>query len=228
MAGALDGYQVNSELLSYEGPFGVGYAVAKYDMLQINPSRIFGELFESSEIDSTKSIRQKEDPYVKLARESLEYYIKHKKTLPKSKNLISDLTDNKAGVFVSIHKYDMLRGCIGTVSPTSSCIADEIINNAISAGTRDPRFRSVKKKELPYLQYSVDILFPEEPIESFSDLDVKRYGVIVYHNHKYGLLLPNLDGIDTVEEQVSIAKQKAGIRENEPFKMKRFEVIRHH
>ena len=147
--------------------------------------------------------------------------------MKKPRNLIDNLINKKAGVFVSIHKFDMLRGCIGTISASTDCIADEIIQMAISAGTRDPRFSTVKKRELQYLQYKVDVLSPFEPIESMSELDVKRYGVMIYHNRKSGLLLPNLDGIETVEEQIRIVKQKAGIGEDEPFKMERFEVIRH-
>lgn len=207
MSGALDGYQVSSKLLSYEGPFGVGYAVAMFEIL--------------NQVEF-------EDPYVKLAKNALEYYLDHQKTMPTPKNLIDDLANNKAGVFVSIHKYDQLRGCVGTIKPATNCIADEIIQMSMSAGLMDPRFNRVKKRELPYLKYKVDVLLSPTLIESSKELDVKKYGVIVYHNYKSGLLLPNLEGIDTIENQISIAKQKAGIRENEPYKMKRFEVIRHY
>ena len=227
MSGVLDGYQVKPNLLSYEGTFGVGYAVAMFEVLHQDESRTFDKSFEQDEKDNTESTRQEEDPYVRLARESLEYYIKHKRSLKKPNNLIADLVSNKAGVFVSIHKHGMLRGCIGTIKPTTKCIADEIIQMAISAGVRDPRFQAVKKRELPFLKYKVDVLFPAESIESASELDVKRYGVIVSHNYKSGLLLPNLEGVDTVEEQLRIVKMKAGISDNESFSMKRFEVIRH-
>lgn len=228
MAGAIDGFLVNPKLLSYEGPFGVGYAVAMYEVLDQDESRKFAELYEEKGKDNISTIRQKEDPYVMLARQSLEYYVKHKRIMPTPSNLIDDLINNKAGVFVSLHKNDLLRGCTGTIKSTTSCIADEIIHNAISAGMMDPRFSSVKRRELPYLQYKVDVLLPAEKIDSIDELDVKKYGVIVYHHSKSGLLLPNLDGIDSVEEQVSIAKRKAGIKENETFRMERFEVIRHY
>ncbi len=207
MSGVLDGYQVESKLLSYEGPFGVGYAVAMFEI--INQDEL-------------------ENPYVKVAKDALEYYLEHQKIMPTPKNLIDDLANNKAGVFVSIYKYDQLRGCVGTISPSTNCIADEIIQMSISAGLMDPRFNQVKKKELPYLKYKVDVLLPPTPIESSKELDVKKYGVIVYHSYKSGLLLPNIEGIDTIEKQISIARQKAGIREHEPYKMKRFEVIRHY
>jgi len=215
MAGAIDGYQFKSDLLSYEGPFGVGYAVAMFEVLNQEETKI-----------SNKQ-NEKDDPYVKLARDSLEFYVKNNKFMKKPENLIDDLANNRAGAFVSIHKFDQLRGCVGTIKPTTRSIADEIIQNAVSAGMRDPRFTSVRQKELSSLQYKVDILFPSESIDSIEELDVKRYGVIVYHNYKSGLLLPNLDGIDTVEEQLRIVKMKAGIRDNEPFSMERFEVIRH-
>ncbi len=227
MAGVIDGYDVKSELLSYEGPFGVGYVVAKYNILGKDDSRMFDKIYITSNEEEIKLSRLKEDPYVKLARESLEYYIKHHKFLKTPDILISDLVNEQAGVFVSIHKNGNLRGCVGTINPITNCIASEIIQNAVSAGINDPRFSKVKKNELTHLQYKVDILFPPEPIESFSELDVKRYGVIVSSGYKSGLLLPNLEGVDTIEEQVNIAKQKAGILNGEAFKMKRFEVIRH-
>lgn len=227
MAGAIDGYNVKSKLLSYEGPFGVGYAVASYSVLEKDETRMFDKIYKSNKEEETNLIRLKEDPYVKLARESLEHYIKHHKNLKKPNNLITDLLNEQAGVFVSIHKNNNLRGCIGTIRPTTKCIASEIIQNAVSAGIHDPRFSKIKKRELPLLQYKVDVLFPSEPIKSFKELDVKRYGVIVTSGYKSGLLLPNLEGIDTIEEQVNIAKQKAGIKDFETYEMERFEVIRH-
>ena len=138
-----------------------------------------------------------------------------------------ELLDKKAGVFVSIHKNGRLRGCIGTISPTTDSIAKEIIRNAVSAGLNDTRFEKVEKSELPFLVYKVDILAAPEAISGPEELDVKRYGVIVTSGFRRGLLLPNLDGIDTVEEQISIAKQKAGISKNENVKLERFEVVRY-
>ena len=134
----------------------------------------------------------------------------------------------EAGVFVSLHKHDRLRGCIGTILPTTPSVAEEIIQNAVSAAAEDPRFDPVKADELKWLEISVDVLGDPEPIESPADLDVKRYGVIVSKGHRRGLLLPDLDGVDTVEDQIAIAKRKAGIPENSDVKLERFEVIRHH
>jgi len=227
MAGALDGFDVKSKLLSYEGTYGVGYAVASFKGLEKDSSRMFDKIFEEHSIDIIKSLRLKEDPYVKLARDSLEYYLTYKKYMKKPKDLIDELNNKRAAVFVSLYKNDQLRGCIGTIEPRAKCIAEEIIENAVSAGIHDNRFRPVKIKEIPYLQYKVDVLMPKENIESMKELDVIKYGVIVSNRSKRGLLLPNIEGVDTVEQQVRIAKSKAGIKENESFTMERFEVIRH-
>jgi AmmeMemoRadiSam system protein A len=137
------------------------------------------------------------------------------------------MTSLRAGTFVSLHKDGRLRGCIGTIQPVRSCVAEEIADNAISAATRDPRFSPVRPEELDSLEISVDVLSEPESISSKSELDVKRYGVIVTSGHRRGLLLPDLDGVDTVDEQLAIAKKKAGIREGEPCSLQRFEVVRH-
>ena len=133
----------------------------------------------------------------------------------------------RAGAFVSIHKHGKLRGCIGTIAPTAENVAKEIIRNAISASTQDPRFDPVTEEELKWLEINVDVLGEPERISSLAELDVRRYGVIVSCGHKRGLLLPDLDGVDTPEQQVSIAMKKGGIRENEPYVLERFEVVRH-
>ena len=137
------------------------------------------------------------------------------------------MTGRQAGAFVSIHKHGTLRGCIGTIMATTDSVAQEIINNAISASTKDPRFDPITKDELEWLDINVDILGDPEDIDSPAELDVKRYGVIVSSGYKRGLLLPDLEGVDTVIEQVLIAKKKAGIGDREPYTMQRFEVIRH-
>ena len=135
---------------------------------------------------------------------------------------------NRAGVFVSLKEEGRLRGCIGTITPVRTSIAEEIIENAISASTKDPRFQAVEPEELDRLIYSVDVLGETEEISSEAELDVKRYGVVVSRGYKRGLLLPNLDGVDTVDEQVAIAKRKAGIPEDaEDIRLERFEVVRH-
>jgi AmmeMemoRadiSam system protein A len=137
------------------------------------------------------------------------------------------MTGKRAGVFVSLKKQGQLRGCIGTISATTKSIATEIIQNAISAGAQDPRFDPVMPDELEELVYSVDVLGDTEDISSPDELDVRRYGVIVSSGRRRGLLLPNLPGIDTVKDQISIARRKASIRENEQITLQRFEVVRH-
>lgn len=227
MAGALDGQKVIPGFLSYEGPFGVGYAVCAYDVDGPDETRHFGDKAANQQKLKVQAIRGDEDEYVQLARKSLETYIKTGQRLLRPTGLNSDLLRKKAGVFVSLKKSGLLRGCIGTISPVESCIADEIIRNAISSGTQDPRFPPVEEDELNSLVYSVDVLSDAEPIEAMEELNVKQYGVIVNSGRKRGLLLPNLEGVDTPMQQVDIALQKAGIHAGEPYTMERFQVVRH-
>ena len=143
------------------------------------------------------------------------------------KNLNEELLENRSGVFVSLKEDSMLRGCIGTIEPTKENIAMEIIRNAVSAGVEDPRFLPVEESELDKIVYSVDVLRKPENIDSIEELDVKKYGVIVSKGMRRGLLLPNLEGIETPEEQVNIALKKAGISPDESYSMERFKVERH-
>lgn len=227
MAGALDKKAVTHELLSYEGPFGVGYCVAYFEVLGDDASRDFREQYEANEQKKMQKIREGKDEYVRLARLSIETFIRTGKRAIKPEGLPTDLTGRRAGTFVSIKKHGQLRGCIGTISATTGSIAEEILQNAVSASTQDPRFDPITEEELKDLEISVDVLGDAEEIDSPDKLDVKRYGVIVQSGGRRGLLLPNLDGVDTVEEQISISKQKAGIRPNETVKLSRFEVVRH-
>lgn len=227
MAGALNGLAVSSSILSYEGPFGVGYLVAGLSLNGYDLSRDLVSFIECRHVSEIEVTRKAEDPYVLLARTSLEHYVKRGKVLEIPDYLPPEMTTLSRGVFVSIKKHGHLRGCIGTISPINSNTAEEIIHNAISAGTRDPRFNPVKEFELKDLVYSVDVLGTPEPANSIDDLDVKRYGVIVTSGYKRGLLLPDLEGVDTPEQQLEIALSKAGIDKNENYSMERFEVIRH-
>ncbi|XOQ48552.1 MAG: 3,4-dihydroxyphenylacetate 2,3-dioxygenase [Eubacteriales bacterium] len=227
MAGALDGKAVRPELLSYEGPFGVGYAVCSFEITGEDDRRHFDAVYAKEQRAHLNAVKEKEDPYVRLARLSLETFIKTGKRANMPDGLPEEMLQQRAGVFVSLKKYGELRGCIGTIAPVTGSVAEEILQNAVSAGVEDPRFPSVTASELPDLVYSVDVLAKPEPIASISELDVKRYGVIVSSGYKRGLLLPNLEGVDTPEQQVSIAKQKAGIHSGERFSLERFEVVRH-
>lgn len=227
MAGALDGLAVQSELLSYEGPFGVGYAVSAYRVTGLDPKRRFDLQYQAEQKIKLEQAKDGEDDYVKLARLSLETFLLERKNLKRPQDLPGELLDQKAGVFVSLKKHGRLRGCIGTIAPVEENVADEIIRNAVSAGVGDPRFDPVAPEELPELTYSVDVLGKPEPIAGMDQLDVKRYGVIVTRGRKRGLLLPNLDGVTSPAQQVQIALQKAGISPEEQYAMERFEVVRH-
>lgn len=227
MFGALDKYDLKPELYSYEGPFGVGYSVAKFTAGEKKAEVDILKEIQEKKQSKIEHIRNSEDPYVQLARTTLETYVLENKELAIPENLPHEMYRSKAGTFVSIKKNGQLRGCIGTLEPTTENLAVEIIQNAISSGTRDPRFDPVEADELNSLVYSVDVLKEPEPINSMEELDVEKYGVIVRSGRRSGLLLPNLEGVYTPEEQVSIALQKAGISPGSDYEMQRFEVIRH-
>ena len=162
---------------------------------------------------------------VELAKKTVETYVKESKVF-QLQELPPELMV-RAGVFVSIYKGGELRGCIGTFEPQKANIAEEVIANAISSATRDPRFLRVRPDELKDLEYSVDVLTTPQPIASKDHLDPKRYGVIVEAGFKKGLLLPDLAGVDTVDYQIDICRQKAGIAPEEPIRLYRFEVRRY-
>ncbi|HCX65842.1 MAG TPA: AMMECR1 domain-containing protein [Eubacteriaceae bacterium] len=215
--------RVKTEVFSYEGPYGVGYMTAKVDLLEEEAT---GE----------------KDEWVQLAKASIQAYCDEKEALDYSRykerleqseegekrlKTLEILEKQQAGAFVSIHKQGELRGCIGTLMPVTDNLAREIIRNAIEASAYDPRFEPIQSGELDDLQVKVDVLGKPEKISSADQLDVKKYGIIVEKGHRKGVLLPDLEGIDTVEEQIRIAKIKAGIEAEEVVSMYRFEVVRH-
>ena len=217
MSGVLYSHTVTSEVLSHEATFGVGYGLA---IFRIN----------DKDSDNEKGVDRKGadamDAYVKLAKDTIYSYVRGEK-LPELSGLPDEMMHTRAGAFVSVHEFGMLRGCIGTISATCDSLAEEIQENAISAVSRDPRFSPVREDELDNLEINVDVLGDAEPISSPEELDVKRYGVIVTNGMRRGLLLPDLDGVDTVSQQIDIARQKAGIGPSEEISLQRFEVIRH-
>lgn len=227
MAGVLDGKSVTANFLSYEGTFGVGYALCEYQIVGTDENRHFDDIFNEKQRKIARELQKNEDAYVHLARLSLEAFITTGRYLKLPENLPEEMLNKKAGVFVSLKKHGSLRGCIGTIAPATGSIAKEIIKNAVSAAVEDPRFPPVIKDELEELVYSVDVLGEPEPIDSMDQLDVVRYGVIVTSGRKRGMLLPNLEGVDTVQKQLEIARKKAGIYNNEEFALERFEVVRH-
>lgn len=168
------------------------------------------------------------DPVVALARAAVEACVDGGRVIEVPDGVPVELVSRRAGAFVSLHERGELRGCIGTIAPTQPDLAHEIIRNGILAATEDPRFPPVARDELDYLDYSVDVLAAPEPISGPDELDVREYGVIVTKGWRRGLLLPNLEGIDTVEQQIAIAKRKAGIAPDEPgVQLERFRVERH-
>ncbi len=223
--GVMDGYNVDSRILSYEGPYGVGYCVATFKFRGKTPERKDKDAKASAKKNAAEA--EKEDPFVGLARLALESYIENGKTIKPPEDLPESMLRDKGGTFVTIKIYGQLRGCIGTIAATTENIAQEIINNAISAGTKDPRFSPITTKELKHLEYSVDVLGQPEDIESIDELDVKEYGVIVRAGGKSGLLLPDIKGVNTVQQQVGIALNKAGIDPGVSYSLQRFKVTRH-
>ncbi|MFC2022827.1 AmmeMemoRadiSam system protein B [Chloroflexota bacterium] len=165
-------------------------------------------------------------PLLALAREAVGYYVKNGEVLSPPPELTPEMKEN-AGVFVSIHKAGELRGCIGTFEPQQDNVALEVITNAISSATRDPRFSAVTADELGQLDYSVDILSTPMPVEDKDQLDPKKYGILVECSWRRGLLLPDLEGVDTVDDQIDICRIKAGISPDDPINLYRFEVKRY-
>ena len=207
LAGALDGLSVEAERLSHEGTFGVGYGVCTYRVTGQDPSRYCLDRWRDRQRKSLEEKQRNEDAYVRLARAAVNSWVEWRKRPELPEDLPAEMLSGRAGVFVSLHKDGMLRGCMAT---------------------KDPRFSPVRPEELEALEISVDVLGKPEKIRSKEELDVKRYGVIVTKGFRRGLLLPNLDGVDTVEQQLSIALRKAGLSEREKdFEMERFEVVRH-
>ena len=227
MAGVLDGTEVEAKELSHEDVTGVGYGICTFHPGEASEDRRFLDQWRKKQAEAIRARHEKEDAYVRLARETIEQYVVTGDRGSVPDWATPEMTEQKAGVFVSIHKEGRLRGCIGTILPVYGSVAEEIIHNAVSASTRDPRFDPIRPDELDKLEINVDVLTKPEKIESKAELDVKRYGVIVSSGSRRGLLLPDLDGVDTVDEQVSIAMKKGGITARDSITLERFEVIRH-
>ena len=227
MAGAFDGISVTPKFYSHEDVTGVGYGICSYYPQGADSDRKLLDVYLKRQTEKAEARKNSCDEYVKLAWKTIESYIRDGEVLGCPEGLPPEMYSEKAGAFVSIHKSGALRGCIGTIAPTKKCIAEEIISNAISASTRDTRFEPITADELPLLEINVDILGKPEKISTADELDVKRYGVIVSCGIRRGLLLPDIDGVDTVEEQISIAMRKGGISPEDRYTLERFEVVRH-
>ena len=202
MAGILKNEILKTHVYSYEDITGVGYGIISF-----------------------YPIKEK-DPYVELAKKTIETYISKKEIIKIPEDISNNLINKKAGTFVTIYKNGNLRGCIGTIFPTTDSIAEEIIQNAISSATKDYRFNPIEKDELKDLTIKVDILNKSEPVNDITELNPKKYGIIVTQGYKRGLLLPDIEGVDTVEQQINISKQKGNIV-GENYQIEKFTVERH-
>ncbi len=245
--GAMSGEDLRSEVLSYEGPFGVGYGCALFGpetgfVRNCSYGRcpspetssakncdsggcLSPETRSAKNCDSDRCPSGESFP-VRLARAAVETYVKSGKRISPPEKIPREF-QGRAGAFCTLKISGELRGCIGTIEPATDGIAQEIIGNAIAAATQDPRFRPVREDELGSLRYSVDVLMPSEPVSGLDELNPKIYGVIVRKGRRRGLLLPDIEGVDTPLEQVAIARRKAGIGPNEDIELERFEVKRH-
>ncbi|AJG97988.1 hypothetical protein LF65_01376 [Clostridium beijerinckii] len=224
LLGAMEGKEIKGELLSYQGTFGVGYGVMKLSRQQQDRNYL-DELTKYKE-EKLKAKLDESNAYVKLARENLNHYFSHGKSIEDISNLPKELLNERHGVFVSLKKLGNLRGCIGTIAPTTGSVGEEIIRNSIEAAMSDPRFPEVSEDEMDDIDISVDVLMDSEPCNK-EDLDPKKYGVIVSLGMRRGLLLPDLEGVNTVDEQLQIACDKADIDFDEDYKIERFEVVRY-
>lgn len=224
MLGAMNGYDIKGHLLSYEGTFGVGYAVMKFDLTRSSVDHY--QVLVKSKQEKTSKKRKNETAYTKLARASLTHYLRTGTYMEVPDGLPYELTSLKRGVFVTLNKEGRLRGCIGTIFPVTDNVAQEIIRNAVSAGIHDTRFDPAREDELEDLDFSVDVLTEPQPA-TVSELDPKKYGIIVRSGSKTGLLLPDLEGVDTVDYQLSIALDKGNISPSQPYTIQKFQVIRH-
>jgi AmmeMemoRadiSam system protein A len=223
LGGFLEGSGAASRVLEYEAPWGVGYLTAAFGPVELlaglpahtPPAGSKGGL---PGVDVSEPVR--------LARATIEAFVRTG-TAPDPCALRDPELPDRAGAFVSLHTPAGLRGCIGTIAPTEPTLAAEIVRNAVQAATQDPRFPPVEPEELEALEITVDVLEAPQAISSLSDLDPKVYGVIVTSGWRRGLLLPDLEGVDTAEEQVAIAMSKGGIRQGEPVSLERFRVVRY-
>lgn len=213
------------EVLHYEAPFGVGYMVAQ---IVREPSAAKNRAADQDETAvENQTERSGAQEILALARRAIETFVREGRVIEKP-SLTDPMLKERAACFVSIKTFDGdLRGCIGTIEPVKDSLAEELIANAVSSATRDPRFPPVAPEELSHLRYSVDVLSNPEPAE-FEELDPKVYGVIVEDESgkRRGLLLPDLQGVETASQQVEIAARKAGIKPGTALKFSRFRVER--
>ncbi len=220
MGGALEGLDVDAHFHSYEGPFGVGYAVVSYSVKDAASES------KSKQEASSDEAKQSPSPHVRLARGALQSYLKHGRIALDASAAEALFKEAPRGTFVTLFKDGNLRGCIGTERAQHSSLPEEIAAAAVAAARQDPRFPPVEREELDELEIKVDVLEPAERT-TFEDLDPAEYGILVEAGDRRGILLPDLEGIDTARKQLAVALKKAGIGPGEPYTLKRFTVTRH-
>lgn len=225
LLGTLDGFDFLTRIHSYEAPFGIGYLVAELTQGKAKESEFYRYLAEEKVLFNQRKAAESEP--AALARASAETYLQNRKEMDVPKETSPALTTAAGGVFVSFHNDGCLRGCIGTTAPTQPNLAREIIVNAIAAATKDPRFAPLHLEELDELTITVDVLNKPEEIQDQSLLDPERYGIIVENRGRIGVLLPNIEGIHSAEEQIRAAREKAGIHPWRRLKIQRFTVTRY-
>lgn len=242
MAGCFDRMKIQSAKASYEDTLGVGYGVFLHMLSGKDDDRNYLEQYyekiseeellieqqnrEEEEKESVKETKN-DDFYIKLAKFAVETYVSNGRLPKVPLNIPIDMMDRRAGVFVSIFENGLLRGCIGTITPESDSVAQEIISNAALASTSDKRFNPVHASEFKNLSYVVDVVTNLEKIKYPSELDIDKYGLVVTRGLKKGVLLPRTEGIRTVSDQIKIAKERAGIKFSEDVILHRFEVEHH-
>ncbi|MDZ5253512.1 AmmeMemoRadiSam system protein A [Clostridium sp. LIBA-8841] len=221
LLGTINSSKTNSKLFSYGGSLGVGYAVFQFEE---GSGNLYEDLMNEKEKEHKRKLEE-ENPYTRLARKNLDTYFNSGRLLTREEIEDEKLLGDKKGVFVSLKMNGELRGCIGTIKPTTDSVGEEIIRNSLSAALNDPRFAPLKKEELMEIDISVDLLYPPEEAV-FEDLDPYNYGVIVTSGNKKGLLLPNLEEVYNKEEQLEIAMNKGGISHSDKYTLERFKVER--
>lgn len=226
LCGTMEKLKFSSRVLAHEWPFGIGYLTAEIKTQGKTVESPLANYLAQKERDLKQTLKNDSPPQA-LARLALSHYLDNGEELEVPQDTEPEWLENTGGVFVCFKKEGQLRGCIGTIAPTQPNLAEEIISNAIAAGTKDLRFSPITPGEIAALQVSVDLLSAPEDIEDIEELDPEEYGVIVSNNEKRGVLLPKLEGIDTPQDQVRIAREKAGIPFYKKVKLQRFKVVRY-
>ena len=227
MAGILDGAELAPALLSYECPFGIGYAVATFTYLDYTSYSRYADRYVEAKRKEREDQRAEEDPWVRLARLSVEARAKGEPLRDLPEDLPGEMKRNPSGVFVSIYRNGELRGCVGTIRPVNFSVGEEIMEVAGKAAFSDPRFAPVQESELEQLDYTVDVVGRLKRVASEKDLNVERFGVLLICGGRQGVALPGLEGVENESSQIALALRNGNIREDERYVLYRFPVVRH-